>query len=181
MRLPTRVLRMAGAQRQRGRCRRFERVPLPRRAAAVSAGSSRSWISSSHNGTFVNGQRVSAAPVTGADIIGIGPATFRLVGEELQEFIDKGDVSLLAQNLTVRLPNGKVLLDNVSFPLGERCLVGIIGPSGAGKSTLLGALTGMRPATRGRCSTTAGTFTRTTRNCGTGSGWFRKRTSCTPS
>jgi len=103
----------------------------------------------SHNGTFVNGQRVSAAPVTELDIIGIGPATFRLVGEELQEFIDTGDISLQARDLTVTLPSGKVILNHVSFPLGERCLLGVIGPSGAGKSTLLGALTGMRPATSG--------------------------------
>jgi ABC-type multidrug transport system ATPase subunit len=103
----------------------------------------------SHNGTFVNGQRVSAAPVTELDIVGIGPATFRLVGEQLQEFIDTGDVSLAARDLTVRLSSGKVLLDHVTFPLGERCLLGVIGPSGAGKSTLLGALTGMRPATDG--------------------------------
>src|SRR6266567_4539730 len=103
----------------------------------------------SHNGTFLNGQRISSAPVTELDIIGIGPATFRLVGEELQEFIDTGDISLAARDLTVRLSSGKVLLDHVSFPLGERCLLGVIGPSGAGKSTLLGALTGMRPATEG--------------------------------
>ena len=103
----------------------------------------------SHNGTFVNGRRVSASPVTSADVIGIGPATFRLAGQELREFIDEGDVSLLAQNLTVRLRDGKVLLDHVSFPVGERRLVAIIGPSGAGKSTLLGALTGMRPAGEG--------------------------------
>ena len=42
-----------------------------------------------------------------------------------------------------------MILDDVSFPLGERCLLGVIGPSGAGKSTLLGALTGIRPATEG--------------------------------
>ena len=66
-----------------------------------------------------------------ADVIGIGPATFRLVGDELQEFVDGGDVSLDARGLTVTLPNGKVLLDDVSFPLGERCLLGVIGPSGA--------------------------------------------------
>jgi ABC transport system ATP-binding/permease protein len=102
-----------------------------------------------HNGTFLNGQRVTSAPVAEADLIGIGPATFRLVGGELQEFIDTGDISLAATNLTVRLPGGKVLLDQVSFALGERCLLGVIGPSGAGKSTLLGALTGISPATDG--------------------------------
>ena len=103
----------------------------------------------SHNGTFLNGQRISAAPVTEDDLIGVGPATFRLVGEELQEFIDAGDISLTARDLTVTLPSGRVLLDHVSFPLGERCLLGVIGPSGAGKSTLLGALTGMAPANGG--------------------------------
>src|SRR5689334_17798990 len=103
----------------------------------------------SHNGTFVNGQQVGSAPLTEGDIVGIGPSTFRLSGSELQEFVDTGDVSLVARDLTVTLGNGKVLLDHVTFPLGERCLLGIIGPSGAGKSTLLGALTGMRPANGG--------------------------------
>src|ERR1022692_2393416 len=103
----------------------------------------------SYNGTFVNGQRITARVVTDSDIIGIGRATYRLVGDQLAEFIDAGDISLDARGLTVRLPSGKVILDDVSFPLGERCLLGVIGPSGAGKSTLLGALTGMRPATEG--------------------------------
>jgi ABC-type multidrug transport system ATPase subunit len=103
----------------------------------------------SHNGTFLNGQQITAAPVTENDLIAVGPATFRLVGEELQEFIDTGDISLSARDLTVTLPSGRVLLDHVSFPLGERCLLGVIGPSGAGKSTLLGALTGMAPANGG--------------------------------
>jgi ABC transport system ATP-binding/permease protein len=103
----------------------------------------------SHNGTYLNGQRINSAPVTETDLIGIGPATFRLVAGQLQEFIDAGDISLSARDLTVRLPGGRVLLDHVTFSLGERCLLGVIGPSGAGKSTLLGALTGMRPATEG--------------------------------
>ncbi len=103
----------------------------------------------SHNGTFVNGQRVGSAPVTERDLIGIGPATFRLVGGELQEFLDTGDISYVANDLTVTLPGGRVILDHVTFPLGERCLMGVIGPSGAGKSTLLGALTGIAPATQG--------------------------------
>ncbi len=103
----------------------------------------------SYNGTFVNGQRIESRPVTEQDVIGVGRATYRLSGGELQEFIDTGDISLDARGLTVRLPGGKVILDDVSFPLGERCLLGVIGPSGAGKSTLLGALTGLRPATEG--------------------------------
>ncbi|MDQ2876245.1 MAG: ATP-binding cassette domain-containing protein, partial [Actinomycetota bacterium] len=103
----------------------------------------------SHNGTYLNGQRITASPVTEIDIVGVGPATFQLVGDELQEFIDTGDVSLSARDLTVTLSSGRVLLDHVSFPLGERCLLGVIGPSGAGKSTLLGALTGMTPANSG--------------------------------
>lgn len=103
----------------------------------------------SHNGTYLNGQRITAAPVTELDEIGIGPATFRLAGDRLQEFMDTGDITLAARELTVRIAGDKVLLDHVSFPLGERCLLGVIGPSGAGKSTLLGALTGMSPATEG--------------------------------
>jgi ABC-type multidrug transport system ATPase subunit len=103
----------------------------------------------SHNGTFLNGRRITTSAVTQEDVIGIGLASFRLTGDELQEFVDTGDVSLQAEHLTVTLPSGKVLLDDVSFSLGERCLLGVIGPSGAGKSTLLGALTGMKPATEG--------------------------------
>jgi ABC-type multidrug transport system ATPase subunit len=103
----------------------------------------------SHNGTFVNGQRVTSARLTEKDIVGIGNATFRLTEGTLREYIDSGDVSLVAQDLVVEVAGGKILLNHVSFPLAERSLVGVIGPSGAGKSTLLGALTGMRPADRG--------------------------------
>ena len=104
----------------------------------------------SSNGTFLNGARVIfTSPVTEQDIVGIGPATFRLFGGELRQFIDSGDVSLIAQDLTVRMPGGRVLLDRVSFPIAERSLVAVIGPSGAGKTTLLRALTGMAPATEG--------------------------------
>ncbi len=104
----------------------------------------------SSNGTFLNGARVIfTSPVTEQDIVGIGPATFRLFGGELRQFIDSGDVSLIAQDLTVRMPGGRVLLDRVSFPIGERSMVAVIGPSGAGKTTLLRALTGMAPATEG--------------------------------
>ena len=42
----------------------------------------------SHNGTFVNGKRVSHATLTDQDIISIGHSTFRLAEGELWQFAD---------------------------------------------------------------------------------------------
>ncbi|MCR8941318.1 FHA domain-containing protein [Streptomyces sp. OUCMDZ-4982] len=107
----------------------------------------------SHNGTFLNGQPVDRAVVEAGDIIGIGHSAFSLVGDVLQEFVDTGEVSLDVQDLEVHVGRSgrgrKTLLDKVSFPVGEKCLLGVVGPSGAGKSTLLNALTGLRPADTG--------------------------------
>ncbi|MFI1016865.1 FHA domain-containing protein [Streptomyces sp. NPDC020965] len=104
----------------------------------------------SHNGTFLNGRPVDHAPVAAGDIVGIGHSAFSLVGDELQEYVDTGEVSLDVQDLTVTVDAGrKTLLDHVSFPVGEKSLLAVVGPSGAGKSTLLNALTGLRPADRG--------------------------------
>jgi ABC-type multidrug transport system ATPase subunit len=103
----------------------------------------------SHNGTYVNGRRVSSAVISEDDIVSIGHSTFRLVGDELRVYEDEGEVTFKAQDLVVRVAGGKILLNHVSFPVPEKSLLGVIGPSGAGKSTLLGALTGMRPADEG--------------------------------
>ncbi|GLF97056.1 ABC transporter ATP-binding protein/permease [Streptomyces yaizuensis] len=104
----------------------------------------------SHNGTFRNGSPVTTAPLAQGDVVGIGHSMFCLVGDELQEYVDTGDVSLDIEDLTVTVDEGRrVLLDHVSFPVGQKCLLAVVGPSGAGKSTLLGALTGLRPADRG--------------------------------
>ena len=102
----------------------------------------------SHNGTFVNGQRVTSQVLTEQDLVSIGSSTFRLTSGELRQFVDDGNITFTAQDLVVKA-GSKVLLDRVTFPIPEKCLLGVIGPSGAGKSTLLGALTGMRPATTG--------------------------------
>jgi ABC transport system ATP-binding/permease protein len=103
----------------------------------------------SHNGTYVNGRRVSAQPLSDNDTVGIGHSTFRLDGGGLRQFVDDGEVTVAAEELVVTVAGGKVLLDRVSFAMPEKCLVGVIGPSGAGKSTLLSAMTGMRPADTG--------------------------------
>jgi ABC transport system ATP-binding/permease protein len=104
----------------------------------------------SHNGTFLNGRPVAQALVSPGDIVGIGHSAFCLVGDQLQEYVDTGDVALDVQDLAVAVDRGrKTLLDHVSFPVGEKCLLAVVGPSGAGKSTLLNALTGLRPADHG--------------------------------
>ncbi|MFF4804994.1 FHA domain-containing protein [Streptomyces sp. NPDC001351] len=104
----------------------------------------------SHNGTFLNGSPVTAAPIGPGDIVGIGHSAFCLIGDQLQEYVDTGEISLDVQDLTVAVDHGrKTLLDHVSFPVGEKCLLAVVGPSGAGKSTLLNALTGQRPADHG--------------------------------
>ncbi|MDH6614738.1 ABC-type multidrug transport system ATPase subunit/ABC-type multidrug transport system permease subunit [Streptomyces sp. SAI-135] len=104
----------------------------------------------SHNGTYLNGRPVTSAPIGPGDIVGIGHSAFCLVGDTLQEYVDTGEVSLDVQDLTVAVDHGRrTLLDHVSFPVGEKCLLAVVGPSGAGKSTLLNALTGQRPADHG--------------------------------
>ncbi|KQX49906.1 MULTISPECIES: FHA domain-containing protein [unclassified Streptomyces] len=110
------------------------------------------WIHDlgSHNGTFLNGLPVVDARVTADDIVGVGRSAFCLIGGQLVEFTDTGEVSLDVRSLAVTVDHGRrTLLDEVSFPVGEKCLLAVVGPSGAGKSTLLGALTGQRPADRG--------------------------------
>ncbi|MFD1663662.1 FHA domain-containing protein [Streptomyces caeni] len=104
----------------------------------------------SHNGTYLNGRPVARAPVAPGDVVGIGHSAFCLVGDQLQEYVDTGEVSLDVQDLTVRVDRGRrILLDRVSFPVGEKCLLAVVGPSGSGKFTLLNALTGQRPADHG--------------------------------
>ncbi|MBA4864355.1 FHA domain-containing protein [Streptomyces sp. PSKA54] len=106
----------------------------------------------SHNGTYVNGQSVTACFLGPDDVVEIGRSSFRLVGDRLEEFADTGRVSFSARRLAVRVEHRgrkRTLLDDVSFGLPEKSLLAVIGPSGCGKSTLLRALTGYRPADDG--------------------------------
>ena len=69
----------------------------------------------SHNGTFVNGQRVTKQVLTEQDLVSIGSSTFRLTGGELRQFVDDGNITFTAQELVVKA-GSKVLLDHVSVP-----------------------------------------------------------------
>jgi ABC transport system ATP-binding/permease protein len=103
----------------------------------------------SHNGTFVNGRKIHRSVLEQRDVVMVGRNAYRLMGDSLEEYVDTGDVAFAGRDLTVRLPNGAVLLDRVAFSLSSRSMMGIVGESGSGKSTLLDALTGVRMAGEG--------------------------------
>jgi ABC-type multidrug transport system ATPase subunit len=100
----------------------------------------------SQNGTFVDGQRIARTTITPANYVAIGHHLYRLVDGKLEEYVDAGQGAFAAVDLTVKIADGKVLLDDVSFSLDEHSFMAVVGPSGSGKSTLLNALTGFRPA-----------------------------------
>jgi ABC-type multidrug transport system ATPase subunit len=104
----------------------------------------------SSNGTFLNGRRIAApAPLEQLDVVSVGRHFFRLVGAELEAYVDDGLVSFQARDLKVRTGDGRVLLDGIGFSLEERSFLAIVGTSGSGKTTLLNALTGFRAADEG--------------------------------
>lgn len=103
----------------------------------------------SQNGTFVNGVRVTAAPVVFGDVISVGTSSLVLGPDGLAPAQQRAGVSYAASELKVVTPQGKVILDGISFALEEGSFLGVVGPSGSGKSTLVNALTGFRPATHG--------------------------------
>jgi len=51
----------------------------------MAAGACRIVDLDSNNGTYVNGQRVTSAHLADGDLISVGPATFRLSGQDLKE------------------------------------------------------------------------------------------------
>jgi mRNA-degrading endonuclease RelE of RelBE toxin-antitoxin system len=51
----------------------------------------------SHNGIYVNGQKVTSKLLTEADLVSIGHSTFRLEGGELVQFVDDEQVTSAAR------------------------------------------------------------------------------------
>jgi ATPase subunit of ABC transporter with duplicated ATPase domains len=60
------------------------------------------------------------------------------------------------RDLTYVLPDGRVLLDRVSFRVGEGVTAALVGPNGAGKTTLLRLLAGELHPTRGAVTSSGG-------------------------
>ena len=83
---------------------------------------------------------------------GVSPFTFTAGGRG-------GDQVLLAEDVTVALDNGRVLLDDFTARVRRGDVIGFVGPNGAGKTTLLRTLLGERPAQGGTVRLGDGTVT----------------------
>lgn len=112
----------------------------------------------SHNGTFVNGARVSRALLSEDDVVSVGNHVFRFRAGRLEAFSSSDGSSLEVYGVGVRTADGLQLLEGVSFSVEAKSVVAVVGPSGAGKTTLLRALTGFSRPDSGHVSFTGRDF-----------------------
>ena len=109
----------------------------------------------STNGTFVNGQRISACRLRISDRVVLGAAQFVFDGERMEQQSDGSRVRISCRGLRVEAKDFDTgmpirLLDDISVVIEPCEFVGLLGPSGAGKTTLMDAMNGSRPAQRGQ-------------------------------
>ena len=64
--------------------------------------------------------------------------------------------TLISSGVGYHLPDGRVLLDDVSFRVGEGATVALVGPNGSGKTTLLRIIAGDLDPTSGSVSRSGG-------------------------
>ncbi|MBV8216190.1 MAG: FHA domain-containing protein [Verrucomicrobia bacterium] len=103
----------------------------------------------SRTGSFVNSRRFAEHDMVIGDQIRFGPFSFLYDGKNLQRIRRPAVGRIIASGLTKGNENGPIL-KKTSFVAEPGQFIGILGPSGAGKTTLLNALSGLRPAERGK-------------------------------
>ncbi|HEY7125783.1 MAG TPA: FHA domain-containing protein [Ktedonobacterales bacterium] len=104
----------------------------------------------STNHVYVNAQQVTNHLLKHGDEIRIGP--YRLVYEstQLSQYDESQHIRVDALNLFKYGSHQATLLNDISLSLPARSFVAVVGVSGAGKTTLLDALSGLRPAEKGK-------------------------------
>jgi ABC-type multidrug transport system ATPase subunit/pSer/pThr/pTyr-binding forkhead associated (FHA) protein len=104
----------------------------------------------STNGTFVNGQRITQAPLKSGDTIQIGP--FKLTYDAQQQSLAQS-MGMGHRIDTIKLgrevANKKMILQDVTMTVNPGEFIALVGGSGAGKSTLMKAMNGYEPANHG--------------------------------
>lgn len=105
----------------------------------------------SHNGTFVNGQRVEKEQfIAEGDVIQVAGTKLNFAEDGLAQVDARGGLRVDLLGLRKEVGGGKNLLQDISLAITPREFVALVGTSGAGKSTLLDAMNGFRPATHGQ-------------------------------
>jgi len=104
----------------------------------------------STNGTFVDGQRVTRAPLTAGAVVQIGPYKLVYEGQALTQREQAGALRIDAMGLSQEVRGGRFILKDASLSIAPRELCALVGGSGTGKSTLMKALAGYSPASHGR-------------------------------
>src|ERR1700686_2259921 len=104
----------------------------------------------STNHVFVNTQQVRTRELNPEDVIHIGPFSLIYTGNQLIQQDESYSIRVDAVHLRSSGRRFHVLLHDISLDIPARSFVALVGSSGAGKSTLLNALSGLRPASRGR-------------------------------
>lgn len=136
----------------------------------------------SHNGTFLNGARVERAPVAEGDIVGIGHTALCLVGDQLQEYLDTGEVSSTSRTSpspsTAAARPSSTTSPSPSAP--NACSPSSAPAEPASPPSSAPSPDCAPPTTAASCTTDA-TSTATTPNCAAASASSPRTTSCTRS